>query len=582
MKKEEKNAFTLDELSLILASTLPNEVTEYYSSSLSENQIAIEEYLADNWLTHINDPFNDAAKDLCKIETIIAYLLWKVFTYPTMTGSQPLTERAALEHYSLLKKNRKDYLYRTVQEEYVGKKKPRAPQYIEESWNAVNSPYLKNSNISCNLTKEEYYKQEFSLVSDWHSDSSSYIFNFPYFSAIKAQRRVACIIIDIAWCVFTKICKDYYRNRFGFITKSPDMVFGLNNLKQTNSPIINWQSSSISINDLSFEATDDTITIYEVLNSETEPQLRIIIDVIHNVDCSTPAKRNKELLQLKNDYINGKKIGHLDAMDFSIITAILNNMTYDIAVGRSDLIMTFNELAYDIIADDSKLTVKRCDDIFQRLLKIQKMNLVYYEHDKNGIPTMGEGLDFFKFKYVISGDYFKKGDRSRNNSSITISKTLDLSGEANITNIENLTKPHYNNMILQFTPSEYLKKQWITGTHTLISSRTYKQVTSQKGKLLLPILQQERLKIYPCLETNLSLMFIKMQIRTSSGHDGRFKKEIISELENLKESGIIIKDYTVNRSSFDIEFNPFNAEEKLMFKIHDTMAPPDNTLPDSY
>lgn len=557
--------YTVEEAAEILTLSLPDEIISYYENTYNDNAMAISEYLIEQWVLPANLSLNT---DTFGLNAIVNYILWEAFINPPTQGKPPLTEREALEHYVQLRRSRRDYLYRNVRDEILGRAKPKTTHYIEESWNALTSPYLKNvlNNDKELMSKEDYFSVEYEKVVKWHNNSESYLFNFPYFSALPAKRRAVGFIQDVGWFVFNKICKDFYRNKFGFITQSPDMTFGIHSQDANSpSPVINWQASAISAENLKYDATNDSVTVYETIQANDDTKVKIIVDVIHNIDCSTPEKRDLAIRKISDEYKNGERVGHLDATDFSIITAVFNNMTFEIATGKDDLILTFTELSSDVYGSDYKMSLKRCTDLFKRLLKLNKMSITSSMQDENGVPIYGAAVNFFTFQYSITGTY--KAKKSGQLTPSHLKAELDLSGEANISNINLLTKDHYNNMVLVISPSEYMRNQWQSGIHTAISSQLYQQITSQKGKLFLQILQKERLRIYPETFSRITMIYIRTQIRVDSNDYRRLKKDLALELENLKQENLLIDDYSINRSSIDITFKPFSDPEKIMFKI---------------
>lgn len=572
--------YTIEETASALLDELPPKVITYFNNSFESNCIALSEFLTSNWIT--NDNIVNVFDNNISLQTIVEYVLWESLVRPPKPGFQPLNEREALEHYVQLRKSRKDYLYRTIRREIPDnnlEKKPRTTRFLEESWEALNNPYLKAAGDSSvpNITKEEYMAQELEKVTKWHHDNDSFLFEFPYFDVLPAKRRVACFIQDVGWQIFLTICTKFYRQKFGFVTRSPDANFGMHQVPGMENaiPLVNWQSSAISVNNLKYEATDSSVMVYELFRMGEGAELRYIVEIIDNLDCSTSEKKEHEIARIRNEYLTQKRVGHLDSTDFAIYTAILNNMTYDIATGKSDLIITFMELAHDVYGSESSISLKKCTSLFKRLQKLQDMRISSSLQDENKVPIHSSVVTFFTFEHGVYGDFATKGSRSKSKS-LSESKMssvdfkfaeIDMSGNAIISNVELLTKSHYNNMILKITPSDYMKSEWQQGIHSSISSSAYQNITSQKGKMLLQLLQKERLKAYPAVSVNINCMDLLAQIKISSGTERRFKNEVIQELDNFKELGIVVDDYSLTRNTFHIIFIPLSEKEKIMFKI---------------
>ena len=69
-------------------------------------------------------------------------------------------------------------------------------------------------------------------------------------------------------------------------------------------------------------------------------------------------------------------------------------------------------------------------------------------------------------------------------------------------------------------------------------------------------------------------MYLKTQIRVTSGTEMRLKQEILQELEQFRDAGILVEEVSLTRTTFNIIFLPISDIEKVMFKIKDS-----NVLP---
>ena len=269
MEQLQDNTFThsIEKLSHILSTHIPAEVKNFYSQKFPCIKEDILAFLQENWYSH--SPVDYTILDISRISTIIHYILWNAYEYPLLNGSQSKSEDDSLEDYRLAKKNKKDFLYRVIREEYevfTGKravdKRPRTTKYLNESWSANTNAFLSTQLVT--ISQEEYYNQEYEKVHQWHKVTADYIFHFPYFDTLPAKSKVLYIIQDIGWIVFNIIKTEFYGNIEGYLTKTPDLSLGM---KKLSMPIVNWQSSPIALNDLSFEADDNSITVSEIITN---------------------------------------------------------------------------------------------------------------------------------------------------------------------------------------------------------------------------------------------------------------------------------------------------------------------------
>lgn len=559
---------SLEKLSHILSTHIPTEVKDFYIQKFPYIREDIFSYFQENWYSY--SPIDYTELDISRISTIIHYILWNAYEYPVLNGGQSKSEEDSLEDYRLAKKNKKDFLYRVIREEYevfTGKravdKRPRTTKYLKESWLANTNAFLTERIVT--ISQEEFYKQEYEQVHQWHKVTADYIFNFPYFDTLPAKSRVLYIIQDIGWIVFNIIKTEFYGNIEGYLTKTPDLSLGM---KKLSMPIVNWQSSAIALNDLQFEADDNSITVSEII-ANNGGQLKITVDVIRNVDCSTDEKKQIALKKITDEYRSGERVGRLDTTDFSILSAILNFMNHEIITGKKPLLVSFTELALKVFNGESSISLKKCNSFFNHLLKLSKMSIAFTELDANGIPVASEQHDFFKFKYSISGTF---ASRAENLSPLPRNAELDLSGEANIPNIDALNKDHYNHMTLQLIPGEYLRSQYISQLSTGISTIVYQSLPSPKAKVLVKLFLEDRFRTMPTLTSRITMKYIETQVRVASGEIRRLKNDIIEILAFLKEKQMIVDDYTVNRGSFDITYLAFTDHEKAIYGYEELPA----------
>lgn len=541
---------------------LPEKLLQFYNEYISlKCSEVINDYIFEKYIVPAGLIFRNIDIDL---NILISYLLWDALDNE---NGLKLNEREAMDYYTQKKKNRKKYLHKVVRQEYLGKTTPQNPRHMRNGYMNITSPYclgqLSNPALS-NLTERAFFDREYERVEQWYKSAEAYIYEYPYFSALSIKKQIEDYLVDLGYFTFSIICKDFFRNRYGFATRSADIGYtAINDTEDEVPAIVNWQDSVISVDDLRYEATKDSILVYELIPSASG-NVRIIVDIIHNVDCTSQSKKEYEIAKIKEAYRSGRRISHLDTLDHSIITALINNINFSIAAGRENILITFSELAKDVYGTDITLTLKRSKQLFNRLLKLQKMNISFSERNSEGVPIYGRGIDFFNFEYTVAGDFNTGNTQMIAASSLT--KDIDISGNADISNTDLLVKDHYNNMLLSITPSEYLRGQWLNGIHTM-STKAYKSIQSQKGKLLYQLLQEERLKIYPINQAKITIMFLKSKIRITSGTESRFKADIVQELSNLVTNHILVSDFKINRTSFDINFLPIDANERILYKL---------------
>lgn len=534
---QETQQYSLEQTSKVIADYLGNTIKEYFPLFINENSLPVHEII-DAWL------FDNGMDNEITLDRVIMYILDQYAAIP---------EKEACLQVKSLKKNRKDYFYRTIRQE-TGELKPTPnnPKFIETEWAKLNDPYIRSSkNAEITLgSKEEFFETRKEQIRTWFKNPESYLFEFLYFNTLPAKRRVNSFLQDLSVDVYTLICNDFYRNKFGFMTKSPDLNFGITDL-----PIVNWQSSTPK---LQFEAADNRIKVFEVLKEENDSTVRIIVDEVA-ADCSTEDKKETAILKLEEEYNAGTRVKTLDTKDLAIYSVIFNDMTIESATSDA-LKVTLPDLAGDLYGHDAQLTKKMYSDLLNRLNKLAHMRISSTVQDENGNLLSDSVISFFDIVISINSDPDKAGNRK------TL-KTIKVSENSSLRDFSNLGIHEFINTDITIMPSFYTKDMWKNNVHNQISTHLYKKITSSRGKMVSQLLQEERMRIYPDTHTTISIKYFKDKIRVTSRNNDRIKKEIAAEMTELLDAHIQIADFHFNRNTIDIDFLPLTKEEKLFYKV---------------
>jgi len=221
------------------------------------------------------------------------------------------------------------------------------------------------------------------------------------------------------------------------------------------------------------------------------------------------------------------------------------------------------ELALKVYSNETSISLKKCNSFFNHILKLSKMSIDYMETDENGIPFTGGMREFFTLKNYYISDSFSSS--SKVSTLKAVQKEIDITGEGGLINTGSLTKDHFNHMILQLEPGDYLRSQYISHRTSAISTVIYQSLPSPKSKVLVKLFIEDRFRNMPSLNSRLTMLFIRTQVRVASGEITRLKKDIKDTLEYLKSNNMIIADYVENRNSFDITYLSFSEHEKMIY-----------------
>jgi len=538
--------YTVEEASKVICEVVPAKIVDYFNNELVKDPDSLSELysIIESW--HMQASRNMFDIESLSLTTLIHFIL--------DANLVNMNETEVHSNYISTYRNRKNYLFRYLQEEMGDTLiKPKNPLFMHNEWVIISSPFIKNTldqitfnNAAITDSENDFKKKRYENAYKWFKNKSSYLFEFQYFAALSSKKRVDYFMIDLGLSILNIICKDFYRNTFGFITKTPDFRFGL----PEEIPVVNWQAQDMT---LQYEAKKDSIIVYESLGKPTN-NVKIIVGEVP-ADCSTEESRIAAINRVAREYEEGKRLKTLDTLDFTIYTAILNNLTFKSLDGMN---ISMHDLAYDVFGYKSDIRLNKYEDLLRRLVKLASTTITATVSGPQG--TMAASLvSFFDLTFTVQ----TKGSLD-DASDKTI--TYSTGTESNIIDYNSFTQKDYGVMQLEIIPSRHLRDTWTNAIHTNVSSILYKQITSNKGKMLMQILQQERMNIYPNCEVTLNISYFKTKFKLVC-RDTRFRNDLDSELKKLIEKKTIIEKYTIERNNFKICFFPLSTVEKIAFKI---------------
>lgn len=420
----------------------------------------------------------------------------------------------------------------------------------------LNTPMMLDlpSNPAKGVSLSSFKKMRFEEISSWFNDSDSSLFQFKYFSSLSMKRQILCLVQDISWNVFKIINQEFYRNKLGFITKTPDMSLGIE-----NAPIFSFQASRLQ---LQFEAKDDKINIFETIKTNTEQEIRLWVGE-YPCDCSDEENVKNTILKLESEFNKGIRKKTLDTKDYDVFTNVFNNMpmssvtTLDGSFG-----IDLKDFVTDIYANNSHFKSQPKNiykDTLERLNKLATYHISHSRQDENGRIIAAGTKYFFELDIIpIDNEHFNSSGRTIN--------TIKVSDSVSDFDWSNYSVKDFENLHLKFSPSNSMKELWTEGMHSAIISKAYKQVSDHKGRFIIQFLHAERMKCYPELSKKLPLSYIKTKMRYAKNTSERVKKEMAEEMDKFKGQ-YVIKDYHFERGYLCLEFLPLSKEECIIYKI---------------
>jgi len=556
--ERESNEFTMYEAVHVIIEDISAKLIGYFDNKLKPSpdmnillQNHLRSWLRENENTTLMDSY-PRGRDITE-----PTLLNLIFCELSTVLSQ-CSEAEALSKYKEIKRGRKKYLYTQLREE-AGELpiKPRNSYFMQNEWDAINSPYILNNmeqmtiNFDFSVTGsfEDFKKYRFDTVTAWYKEKDGFLLDFPYFEMLSAARKLSIYLIDLTYNCLSIICKDYYRSKTGFVTRTLDTHLGLK-----DASLFSWQSNAL---ELKYEITDGIFQIYESLELSPNNALKIIV----YEEPYDPAMRNVNpddfFEKVKSDMNKGQQYRTLDTFDVSILTAILNNFSVASLQDKS-LQINLIDLAHDVYGDSSTLKARDCERLIRHIIKLGRTRISNVSTTDNGLLIGGGNITFYEYKFQVLTN------SSMDNENILTTINM-ASGDTKI-DYSKLSMKDYSSMEMVFYLSNYMYTLWNNSMHTYISSTLYRQIESSKGRALMQILQEERLRIYPELDTFMPMARFRSHLKIAAKAQ-RFKQELAAEMELLKSSGIAVSAYEVISNGVNITFHPLSTAEKTAYKL---------------
>ena len=549
--QKNEQEYSLHEIGYIICKFLPEKLTDYYEKNYADFGMELEEIMKDWTFHNFQIGQADELYSYSTIEKTIMYLL--------DTELSEFTEMESLYRYKELQRNRKNYMYRVIRQE-VGELKttPNNPCYIMHEWKALNDPIIQKNpeiaNLLDGLDYEAFKKKKYSEVTLWKEAPESFLFEFPYFQSLDNKRKAGCILQDIGYSVFSIICKKFYRRKEGFITKTPNL-----NLS-TDTAIVNWQNS---ISSLKAEYVDEKIVFFETLSAGNG---EVRIDHAEIPFTVSPSEKDFERVyrekvkQLSEEFNSGARARTLGPLDFTIYTSILNSMNIA-ALSGQDLTIKLTDIAADVYGDEIEQKPKSRKRIYvevmSRIHKMANIRIRQYVQDADGNLKGGGLISFFDYEFIIEDE---------NKPMVDKLQSLTLSEKPGDIDFSSLSAKELETIVIRISPSQFTRNKWQSGVHTRIVSTLYRQI-SDKGKIILQILQEARMKIYPEKRTRIKIADLKKQIRfNEETRPNRIKKELDREIGEIKKQGMI-QSYQIVNGYIELEFMEPDEIEKIAYKI---------------
>ena len=530
-----------------VAGDLPDRMGRFYDSIKKDKKLAGElDRDISEWLMHVrsgSDHENELGYDLT------SFVMHLIATSEKTTGLREDRMR-----YRDARRNRKLYLKKAAQEEMACGK----PGMLKKSW----EEYLKYMSSPVSDAKEydspeSYFAEKTDQVAAWADEYSTELVDYPFLKMLSAKKQYRDYLTDISFHVFDLLTK-YYGDELPAeedgeapIMKSPSFisekgVFG----------------AISSVEELQAEVATDSVSTYNnhtITTENGEISIKTIIDKIPGNYSKVSSEEDKNAI-IESLSEEGKiKLSNnmLDSVDMDIFTYIFSSFNVeDVNRGRKEIkLRDIVKYLYTEAKDERK------NSVIDHLNRLGTYMVEYSAYNANGDLVEVGNISFFNIIYHI-GEKGKQGE-------LTYNASLRQADGSQSSFLDEVKKHRADEITVEIMPSVNIRDAIVSSMNTVIYAEMYKKISPPKAKNMLMFLQSRRASIYPKTSLDLSVSFLAQTFRLEKYRRSVQIRHLSEMVDPLRGAGVLVKDFSVDKTNFHIDFLPFTDTELAAYHISD-------------
>lgn len=366
--------------------------------------------------------------------------------------------------------------------------------------------------------KEDFIKHEFAEILLWKKDVKAPLIAFKFFEAKSTRCQVGSFIKDLLLAAFYIIEDNFGGSYAGYVTNIPSDF-----LKYPIFTLIERQPYRAEIE----HDPINRLYQHDYLSSGKTIVRTQLKDDSYVTKC-----------QLDNKCIT-YKYPQLNPLDNELLIIIynifINNFLY---LGNSSFTIKIKNIAKIVYPNIKTLREKHYQNIREHLLRVSHYNIqILYDSPEDSCHSRKLPINFFNSLQIY--------DSKRE-------------------------------FYVEISPSTYMKNVIYADKHISILTKKYQLIESNRTKILVGILQNERISAYLKLKDktlplsiDLPFTFFRSKFRIDQITSTRLKQYVINCLAELIQKNIIISFYEINKKSVSITFEAFNEIELSFYKLSD-------------
>ena len=454
-----------------------------------------------------------------------------------------------------MRRNRKLYLKTAILKESSDMEKSKVLKHAWEEYskymNAVPDARVYGSST-------EYYKEKTEQVVAWADTYTTDLIDYPFFKLLSAKKQYKDFVTDCSFHVFDLLTR-YYGDELPAeekeetpVMRSPDFISGKGMFAAIS-----------SVEDLQAEVVSDAVRTYNnhtITTEDGEISIKTIIDRVPGNYKDINSKDDKDALIETLSEAGSIKLSNsmLDSTDMDIFTYIFSAFNVE-DVNRGRKTIKLRDLVKHLYTEAKD---ERKNSVIDHLDRLSTYMVEYTARNADGMLVEAGDISFFNVIYHI--------DPSKNEGrELTFNASLRQIGGQQSSYLDEVKKYKADEITVEILPSANIRDAIVSSMNTVIYEELYKRISAPKAKNMLMYLQSRRATLYPKTSCDMSVAYLAQYFHLEKYRRSIQVKHLTEMIQPLMDEGVLIKDYSVDKTNIHIEFLPFSDTELAAYHIGD-------------
>jgi hypothetical protein len=533
----------------VLEHRLPQKIKEFFPVVKNDGRMSREmDREISGWLALAQDNSDHDGEFGYDLRGLIMYLI--------STSEKETGLKEDRVKYREARRYRKIYLKKAILKE---SKDPAKGKNLSLAWEEYKR-YMGSPMYPSKVYESEkvFYEEKVKDVVDWADNSASQLIEYPFYALSTPKQKYRDYVNDVAFHTFD-ILTELYGDELpatasdgGNIIKTPEFISGRGVFGATSS--IEELETEVGAEE-AFSYSERTI----INDDNNEIFVKSVIDKVRGdfKDATSDEDKNGIIASLVESGQMKLQNSGLDSTDMELFTHIFSSFSVeDVAEGKKEFkLKSLMRALYTEAKEERKVS------LVERLDRLGSYSAEYTVRSSSSGKILEAGnISFFDVSYKIaSAD--EEGEDYVYSAAL---RRMDGSQSSFLNEINEYKADDISVVIGLSTP---VRDARVHSMNTVIFEEMYKRIPTSKAKSMLMFLQSKRTAIYPETSLDISVSFLAQNFRLEKQKRSRQVKCLLEMIEPLKEAGVLVKDYYVDKSLVHIDFLPFSSTELSAYHI---------------